>query len=228
MDTKTKSVPTGSHLQHLLHPLPILQILSQPGNWQEPAEACYSTQPNLSHEQRHKAPHLRDPWLQTRSCPWLQMLAFSTWPPSAGMLHFPVCWILSWGKHDDSSNNIVYYALEMKVHSVIFCVEPNSKLRDNPVLTPASLNTKKDDQLHAHSEFGGCCPTGACLLLCYKVHVTTLRKSLRREDTSGSLKDFLNLWRSLFSRCCKRDVVRMGRPWMAADVVPKPLCTFQT
>lgn len=75
----------------------------------------------------------------------------------------------------------------MKVHRVIFCVEPNSKLQDNPVLTPASLNTKKDvhpDQLYAHSEFGGCCPTGACLLLCYMVHVTTLSKSLRREDAS--------------------------------------------
>lgn len=59
--TNTLSIQTGSRLQHLLHPRPILQILSQPENWQEPVGALCWIQPNLSHEQQHEAPHLRDP-----------------------------------------------------------------------------------------------------------------------------------------------------------------------
>lgn len=59
--TNTKSIQAGSRLQHLLRPRPILQILSQPENWQEPVGALCSIQPNRSHEQRHEAPHLRDP-----------------------------------------------------------------------------------------------------------------------------------------------------------------------
>lgn len=68
MHTNTKSIQTGSRLQHLLHPQPTQRTLSQPENWQEPVGALCSIQPNPSHEQRHEAPHLRDLWLQTCSC----------------------------------------------------------------------------------------------------------------------------------------------------------------
>lgn len=60
MHINTKSVQTGSRLQHLPHPRPILHILSQPENWQEPVGALCLIRPNLSHERRHRAPHLRD------------------------------------------------------------------------------------------------------------------------------------------------------------------------
>lgn len=49
MHTNTKSIQTGSHLQHLLQP--ILQVPSQPENWLQSVEALCLIQPNLSHEQ---------------------------------------------------------------------------------------------------------------------------------------------------------------------------------
>lgn len=126
--TNTKSVRTGSRLQHLLRPRPILQILSQPENWQEPVGALCSIQPNRSHEQRREAPHLRDLWLQTCSCQWLQMPVFSTWPLSAGMLNFPSAVDLKMRK--TLSPNQKYFTVGLKLTISLISDLPAHYLND--------------------------------------------------------------------------------------------------